>query len=581
MTLLEISKVSKSYTLAGKEKVSVLRDVNLKFKRGEFVSILGESGSGKSTLMNIIGGMDSDYEGDIIVQGKTLRAMKEVEMDAYRKDRIGFIFQSFNLISHLSVLENVTIAMQMTDHGAKERIRRAKEILTEVGLKDHLTKRPNQLSGGQKQRVAIARALANNPDIILADEPTGALDQETSEQILVLLDSIAQKGVLIITVTHSQRVANYGSRIVEVEDGSIKRDHILKDHYHPEKESEVKVAKNLSFAASFKLALKNMTLNAKRNILVASGGAIGILSVILMLSLGNGVTGYINDEINSNLNPRLIDVVKTAEGEAEVQAGPPKIMSEPFTEKEITTISGLKHVERIEKLATINGKSNIVWNKKNKELATLGTLTEAVKADNLEAGALPASGEVMLTDAYAKSLSSKESYRSLVGQTVSLYVNEMAAGNKPVTVAKELMVSGIYKPAEGRFVAVPEAYVTYATLEDAFSQKELVLQPTQLNAYAANQDDVASIKAEVKAAGFTSSPIASIMDKVTTYLKMASWVMSAIAGISLLVSGIMILVVLNISVVERTREIGILRAIGARKRIFDVYSSQNQHFWAC
>ena len=313
MKLLEIKQLNKSYTLGGKEEVPVLRDVNISFESGEFVSILGESGSGKSTLMNIIGGMDSDFEGDVFILGKSLKSMKENEIDTYRKEKIGFIFQSFNLIPHLSVLENVKISMQMMNQSENQRTERAMEILEEVGLKDHVKKRPNQLSGGQKQRVAIARALANNPDIILADEPTGALDQETSEQILQLLDSIAKKGVLIITVTHSQRVAAYGSRIVTVEDGRIKKDQSVKDRYTAIKEATQKKGKSLSLLSSFKLALRNIQLKAKRNILVALGGSIGILSVILMLSLGNGVTGYINNEINSSLNPLLVDVVKSSE----------------------------------------------------------------------------------------------------------------------------------------------------------------------------------------------------------------------------------------------------------------------------
>src|SRR3954447_7996306 len=258
MKLLEIIQLNKSYTLGGKEKVQVLRDVNINFESGEFVSILGESGSGKSTLMNIIGGMDSDFEGDVFILGKSLKSMKEKEIDAYRKEKIGFIFQSFNLIPHLSVLENVKISMQMMNKSENQRTQRAMEILEEVGLKDHVKKRPNQLSGGQKQRVAIARALANDPDIILADEPTGALDQETSEQILQLLDSIAKKGVLIITVTHSQRVADFGSRIVSVEDGRIKEDQSLKERYTSVKGTVQKKGKNLSLIASFKLAMKNM-----------------------------------------------------------------------------------------------------------------------------------------------------------------------------------------------------------------------------------------------------------------------------------------------------------------------------------
>ncbi|AJS58212.1 ABC transporter ATP-binding protein/permease [Paenibacillus sp. IHBB 10380] len=569
MTLLEIKHLNKSYMLAGKEKVPVLSNVNVKFESGEFVSILGESGSGKSTLMNIIGGMDSDYEGDVMVQGKTLREMKEIEIDAYRKDKIGFIFQSFNLIPHLSVLENVMIAMQMTDNSKKERTQRAKEILTEVGLKDHMMKRPNQLSGGQKQRVAIARALSNDPKIILADEPTGALDQETSEQILGILDSIAKKGVLIITVTHSQRVANFGSRIVLVEDGCIKEDQFLKERNMSVKETTEKKGKNLSFASSFKMAMNNMTLNAKRNILVATGGAIGILSVILMLSLGSGVTGYINDQINSSLNPLLVDVVKTADkGEVKRQEGPPmpELASEPFTEQDISMISGIKNVDRIEKVTTITGKSKVVFNGKNKELSALGTVTDSIKADNVEAGTLPNENQVLLTASFAKSLSSEETYKSLVGKTVNLYINEMDERNQPVTIETQWVVSGIYDQEDMGPMSGAGVYVSYSTLENAYSQQNLVLQPKQINAYATSQDDVEGIKEAVDKSGFKSSPIASIMEQVTTYVKMASWLLSGIAGISLLVSGIMILVVLNISVVERTREIGILRAIGARKK---------------
>ncbi|MEH7011384.1 ATP-binding cassette domain-containing protein [Neobacillus niacini] len=569
MKLLELKHVIKSYKLAGKESVSILRDVSISFESGEFVSILGESGSGKSTLMNIIGGMDSDYQGDVIVQGKTLRSMKEKEIDDYRKEKIGFIFQSFNLIPHLSVLENVMIAMQMMDKSEKERTKRAMEILKEVGLMDHAKKRPNQLSGGQKQRVAIARALANDPEIILADEPTGALDQETGGQILELLDSIAKKGVLIITVTHSQKVADFGSRIILVEDGRIKEDQSLKERYTYVKRTVQKKGKNLSLIASFKLAMKNMRLKAKRNILVALGGSIGIFSVILMLSLGKGVTGYMNDEINTNLNPLLVDVVKQNEQEAgQKREGPPnpQMGGEPFSDEDIAKISSLENVERVEKVTTIRGKNNVVYNEENYELASMGTLTDSINEDNIEKGTLPSENEVLLTTAFAQSLTNEETYKSLIGESIKLFINEMGENNQPVTVERELIISGIYAQEDMGPIDGAGAFVSYMTLEDAYSDQKLTLHPVQLNAYAKNQEAVEAIKADVEKAGFVSSPIATIMEQVTTYVNMASWLLAGIAAISLIVSGIMILVVLYISVVERTKEIGILRAIGARKK---------------
>lgn len=578
MPLLTVKQLNKSYTLTGGEKTSVLRNVTGSFESGEMVAILGESGSGKSTLMNIIGGMDGDYEGDVMVQGKSLRSMKTEEVDNYRRDKIGFIFQSFNLIAHLTVLENVTIAMQMVDKSEKERNQRAIEILKQVGLKDHLKKRPNQLSGGQKQRVAIARALANDPDIILADEPTGALDQETSKQILALLDSIASKGVLIITVTHSQKVADFGSRIILVEDGHIKEDRSLKERYSTIKETEQKKAKSLSLTAAFKLALRNMQLKATRNILVALGGSIGIFSVLLMLSLGNGVTTFMNDEIKTAMNPLLIDIVKPAEDIRSQgqpgQAGRPELQMavESFTEDDVALISQIENTERLEKVTAISGSINLLFDGKNHDIPAIGSVTSAIQPDDLEKGLLPVDDEVLVTTAFAQQLSSPETYETVVGQTLRLFVNEMSSTNKPVLIEKELLISGIYKQEDMGPLSGPGVYLSYEALEGIYEEQGLQLQPTQINVYAKDLNDVKAIKESVEEAGFESSPISNMLDQVMTYVDMATWLLAGIAGISLLVSGIMILVVLYIGVVERTREIGILRAIGARqkdiKRIF-------------
>ena len=218
---LRLINVNKKYKLSNKETFQALYDINVEFEKGELVSIVGESGSGKSTLMNLIGGLDSDYTGQIIVGNEDLSKLQEKELDKYRKNRVGFVFQSFNLISHLSILDNVTLALTLSNVGEKEKIAKATEILKRVGLESQLKKKPNQLSGGQKQRVAIARALINDPEIIIADEPTGALDSGTSMQILEILKEIADSGKLVIMVTHSEKVASISSRVVEISDGRI------------------------------------------------------------------------------------------------------------------------------------------------------------------------------------------------------------------------------------------------------------------------------------------------------------------------------------------------------------------------
>ncbi|KAF4325600.1 hypothetical protein G195_000745 [Phytophthora kernoviae 00238/432] len=568
MTILEVKHVKKSYTLYGKEKVPVLHDVNLSFETGEFVSILGESGCGKSTLMNIIGGMDSDFEGDILVRGKNLSAMTEKEMDDYRKNNIGFVFQNFNLIPHLSVLENVTIAMQMTDTSEKERNKRAIDILTEVGLKNHLNKRPNQLSGGQKQRVSIARALSNNPDIILADEPTGALDKENGDQILALLDSIAQKGMLVIAVTHSQKVADSGTRIVKVEEGRIKDDIHLKDRSLTTYEGSNGASRNLGLFASFKMALQNMKLNGKRNVLVALGGSIGILSVLLMLSLGNGITSYMNNEINASMDPLLVDITKPSE-EASDLRGPEALMAtgQAFTDADIETIRNLPNVDHVETITSVDGKSTLVYEEQSEGLTQLTTFTDAFDKETITAGTFPEGNQILLPLKTANKLSGNDQPDSMIGKSIHLYINEMDATHKPIILEKEVTISGIYEAAgqQSPMQQTP-GYLPSQTLEQMYIDNGMTIGPIQVNAYATDMKYVNDINAAAVDVGFSGSQTAKIMERITTYVSMATIVLAGIAGISLIVSGIMILVVLYISVVERTKEIGILRAIGARKK---------------
>ena len=273
MALLELRNINKYYRLKDNDKFHVLNDINLSFNAGELVSIIGESGSGKSTLMNLIGGLDSDFSGELLVNEKDIKKLRRKELDKYRKNEVGFIFQSFNLIGHLSVLDNVTIAMTLSNVRKKERLKRAKEILRDLGLENHINKKPSQLSGGQKQRVAIARALINNPKIIIADEPTGSLDSKTTIQVLEIMKDISRKGKLVIMVTHSERVASASSRIIKISDGEIIDDNKvieLDNEVNIEKQDNIRKQKqNLSLISSAKLALVNMKEKLPRNILVS------------------------------------------------------------------------------------------------------------------------------------------------------------------------------------------------------------------------------------------------------------------------------------------------------------------------
>ena len=301
--MLELKGIKKDY-LAGENTVHALKGVDLQFRSSEFVSILGPSGCGKTTMLNIIGGLDQYTDGDLIINGKSTKDFKDRDWDTYRNHSIGFVFQSYNLIPHQSVLQNVEIALTLSGVKKAERRERAKKALEDVGLGNQLHKKPSEMSGGQMQRVAIARALVNNPDIILADEPTGALDTETSVQVMEILKNIA-KDRLIIMVTHNPELAEqYSSRIIRMLDGEIKDDSMpltAKDcqmeeiHDKTAQEAEKKKKKpSMSFATSFGLSLKNLFTKKGRTMLTSFAGSIGIIGIALVLSISQGFQAYID-----------------------------------------------------------------------------------------------------------------------------------------------------------------------------------------------------------------------------------------------------------------------------------------------
>ena len=285
--MLELKNIKKSYK-TGSFLQHALKNVNLKFRTEEFVAILGPSGSGKTTLLNVIGGLDKYDSGDLIINGKSTKKFKESNWDSYRNNCIGFIFQSYNLISHISVLENVEMSTILSGYSKKRRKKMAIEALEKVGLKDHIHKKPNQLSGGQMQRVAIARALVNNPDIILADEPTGALDTKTSKQIMDLIKEIA-KDKLVIMVTHNPDLAKeYATRIIEFKDGEIQNDSSpIKEEENQSDKFKIKKTA-MSYASAISLSFNNLKTKKGRTFITSFASSIGIIGIALILSLSNG-----------------------------------------------------------------------------------------------------------------------------------------------------------------------------------------------------------------------------------------------------------------------------------------------------
>ena len=608
--VLEIKHVNKKYKVTNKEYFQALYDININFKNGELVSIVGESGSGKSTLMNLIGGLDSDFTGQIIAGGENLGTLTDKQLDKYRKDKVGFVFQSFNLISHLSILDNVTLALTLSNVSEKEKVERATKMLKMVGLESQLKKKPTQLSGGQKQRVAIARALINNPEIIIADEPTGALDTTTSMQILKILKEIADSGKLVIMVTHSEKVASVSSRVIEISDGRIISDHKNKNYKkekpqenaikesEPKKEDK-KLKQNLSLWSAIRLSIHNMWASKTKNFLMAFGVAIGIGSLILMLCFSSGITDYIGATMKSYSDPTIVTISKKSE----------KLMSfNTFTDEEIDNLTNDINTyltsQNIEyqitdenisygfNVITMFGQltANLIYDvngdgeDETMPIYYLYTTPPYYTEQNLIEGEMStADGGIMLTPAVYEFFGEE----SPIGKKVeiSIFYNDASLGN-PNSNDTEISAKTTI-PIDEEITAIvdtsvmsgfPVVYIDYNLLASYYERiMGSPLTPNSIyvktdseeitnaiNQYLSTRDDVT---------GSIEESLANMFTEMTNIIGTS---LTVISLISLLVSAIMILVVMNMSVSERTKEIGVLKSIGARKKdIRRIFSSES------
>jgi len=668
--MLTLKNITKNYVI-GELVVRALRGINLSFRDKEFVAILGPSGCGKTTLLNIIGGLDRYTTGDLLVDNTSTKEFKDLDWDAYRNMRIGFVFQNYNLISHISVIQNVELALTISGVSAKERKERAKEVLIQVGLEDQLYKRPNQLSGGQMQRVAIARALVNNPNIILADEPTGALDSKTSTQIMELLRSISEDK-LIIMVTHNSAIAErYSNRLINLLDGEV----ISDTKPYTEKEEPLKKEKktrtSMSFPTALKLSWNNLITKKVRTIITAIAGSIGIIGVALVLSLSNGFSNYISKlqldtlagyPVRINEFSFIIPQGPPVEDEGDVLFPATQFLL-PYDEPEPNFIQNTiteDYVDYVKELSSTGWTSDLQFYYrvnpnflfKNDEDVISVISAPQIGFRQLEAnqdfilqqydllyGAYPSDGSlevVLIVDKYNRLPievtnalgfgTNAINFQDIVNLTLKLVPNDLYyqklsdsvyflnpdfAGMYDDVDSRTITISGILRvkdTVESEILDPGIAYTTDLTEYLLDSSESSMIVADQLNSPTKNiltQQNILdenALKSWIQFLGGTREVISidiypvdfEAKDNITKYLddwnldhteqivytdladiissftdtliNSISYVLIAFASISLFVSSIMIGIITYVSVVERTKEIGVLRSIGARKK---------------
>lgn len=614
--LLELKNIGKTFKISGKEKFIALADVNLSFSKGEFVSIVGPSGSGKSTLLNLVAGLDFPTSGELLIGDKTSKKFKQKDWDLYRKNNIGFIFQNFNLIEHLTALENVEIVMNLIGLSYLKRRQRAMELLKLVGLEKHINHRPSELSGGQKQRVAVARALANDPDIILADEPTGALDQHTGTQIMELIKSIA-KDKLIIMVTHNDELAQkYSSRIVKVRDGKIESDEvILEQEKNDSKSSLKKKNKVMSFFEAFKLSIRNMGKKKGRVAITVLAGCIGIAGFTLITGLGNGANIYIDKQLNKFGTANVLVLSKNIET-TDDQGN--KIVEESKNKTELEDILNKENLSSkiSDKRVFLDlSKSTIKLNAINEndveshEGFNIYSLANEDKLEFLKenvSGTIPQKGknEVIVNQAIARKLLKdldldKTDLNQVIGKEITMtyadYINE-----KPVKFEKTFKIVGVVSELD---IGISNLYYVYEDVESWLQtckvQDETLYSYITENSVAVEftVTDIADTKevsdfindksnggigkisimgSNSSEAGFGAFNIAIVVKQIFAQLiMMAQVVISIFIIIALVVSSIMTSIVLYSSIVERKTEIGIIKAVGGRnKDVIRIFESE-------
>ena len=520
----------------------VLDNISVSFKSNEFVCILGESGSGKSSLLNIMGGLDNDYKGSVNINNMNI---KYINQDEYRKNNIGFIFQNFNLVNNLSVIDNIILPIERDNISHRKKKERALSLLRRLNIYTLKTKKINELSGGQKQRVAIARGLINNPRIILADEPTGALDEENSKNILEILKEINKEGKLVIVVTHSKKVIEYSSRVIEIKDGKIFKDQKLKRI----KETNLDSVENSEnkYLYLIKHAFKNLKNNKRRNLFITFASSIGIIGIILSLFLGDGVKNYINDLIVSKSDPNTYVI------ESKYQY---------YDDSLIKKIDNINHIKEVNKELNIN-IANVSLGSDKYDLTYLDSL-EKIKLEKGDNSGLLIN----------KSLSKKIK----IGDSVILtFIDNYNVITKTIKITGILENTGI-KLIDDSY----NAMIIYSNLEKIYKEKKIDIKPNNISIKIDSKDNIDYVKKELKKLKLTPKTNEDYYNELKKYLDIASFILSIFSISSLLVSTIMISIIINITVLERVKEIGLLRSIGySKKDVKNIFKSESLSLGIC
>jgi ABC-type lipoprotein export system ATPase subunit/ABC-type lipoprotein release transport system permease subunit len=520
----------------------VLDNISISFKSNEFVCILGESGSGKSSLLNIMGGLDNDYKGSVNINNMNI---KYINQDEYRKNNIGFIFQNFNLINNLSVIDNIILPIEKDNISYRKKRNMAISLLRRLNIYTLKNKKINELSGGQKQRVAIARGLINNPRIILADEPTGALDEENSKNILEILKEINKEGKLVIVVTHSKKVIDYSTRVIEIKDGKIYKDQKIKKV----KETIIDSLENKEnkYLYLIKHAFKNLKNNKRRNLFIVLASSIGIIGIILSLFLGDGVKNYINDLIVSKSDPNNYSIEsKYKYYESEI----------------IDKVSNIRHIDKVNKELNIT-IANINYNDKEYTLTYLDSL-ENIKIDKGDNKGL------LINRTLNKKIN--------LGDTVKLtFIDNYNVFNRYIKVTGLIPDTGI-NLIDNTYIAM----IDYSNLDSIYKDYNIELRPNNISIKIDSKDNLESIKKDLKKIKLVPKTNEDYYNELKKYLDIASLILSIFSISSLVVSTIMISIIINITVLERVKEIGLLRSIGySKKDVKNIFKSESLSLGIC